>query len=797
MRIAPPVSLSARPNQETPRWELVLRYIAATAATLIAIAGAQLVISNMFAGALTAVTVLGVPVSLYLRVNDMRLGSFRIPKAVWNGVTVTAAVAASLYFILWSLKDLVGAALAGASVGQAFWLRFSAGDTVGLLMQVFLVFAACRSFALISDKDTTLSTVPSFSVLLLLIPIHKGVEVVIYFLVWTVLATVLFALDHRGEGRLASSGYVPSPTPGQDVRLSARSLATILGISLISALGLSYFLSSRDPEERSKAETAVSDLASRLTQYALSLPDVSVNSGPERQIDFSSGPTLPSKSQLWRGQATTWGYDSFVLHPNYWRMFTLTTYDGSTWSQGPARIKRVQRTELARQALPPTRRYGPRTFRGPRRPINGFNVGRVTPELASQFGEQVTPVVVRMRAQVANLGYAPVLPQPRLFMLPDSEQNEVRVRDDGAIDLGVIQPGQTFFTVAFAPLSADYGLDPSYIKGRARQLGQIQPPQLFKVPPPVLSSMLRKDCLQLPSTLPKRVRDFAAQVLKGREKESAARKAERLALALQDGATYTLRPPSIPDGRDATDYFLFEGRKRGYCTYFAGALTVLCRTQGIPARVVSGFANAEWTRDSHEAIIREANAHAWTEVWVEGQGWKLVDATPPDDRGDNAPTWLENWGDMLGLTADNLVVWVQEHMEIVIVMGTVLAGGAFLLMRRRRLISMGMWRLNRGGQTDANRKIVVASYSRAALQLTRRFRPRAPWETADEWLEAALDSLKLADEAGIRRLNALYLASMYNPGQMADEAAAEAKELSKKLSWKKQPSPPKAVSATA
>jgi hypothetical protein len=67
----------------------------------------------------------------------------------------------------------------------------------------------------------------------------------------------------------------------------------------------------------------------------------------------------------------------------------------------------------------------------------------------------------------------------------------------------------------------------------------------------------------------------------------------RIANFVESNATYTLYPPKTPNGRDAVDHFLFNSR-RGYCTYFVGALTVLCRAAGIPARVVSGFANPEW-----------------------------------------------------------------------------------------------------------------------------------------------------------------------------------------------------------
>jgi transglutaminase-like putative cysteine protease len=129
----------------------------------------------------------------------------------------------------------------------------------------------------------------------------------------------------------------------------------------------------------------------------------------------------------------------------------------------------------------------------------------------------------------------------------------------------------------------------------------------------------RRAYLQLPDKMPQRVLDLARRLATPQAAEDGdLRRARRIANFVESNAGYTLYPPTTPEGRDAVDHFLFNSR-RGYCTYFAGALTVLCRAAGIPARVVSGFANPEWQSESGSftgtvGTIREANAHAWTEA---------------------------------------------------------------------------------------------------------------------------------------------------------------------------------------
>jgi len=87
---------------------------------------------------------------------------------------------------------------------------------------------------------------------------------------------------------------------------------------------------------------------------------------------------------------------------------------------------------------------------------------------------------------------------------------------------------------------------------------------------------------------------------------------------------YTLTPP--PLGAHAADDFLFQTRE-GFCEHYSSAFTVLMRAAGIPARVVTGYQGGELNPLGEYFIIRQSDAHAWTEVWLEDEGWVRVDPT--------------------------------------------------------------------------------------------------------------------------------------------------------------------------
>ena len=87
---------------------------------------------------------------------------------------------------------------------------------------------------------------------------------------------------------------------------------------------------------------------------------------------------------------------------------------------------------------------------------------------------------------------------------------------------------------------------------------------------------------------------------------------------------YTLEPP--PLGSHPVDRFLFETR-RGFCEHYASAFAVMMRAAGIPARIVVGYQGGELNPVGDYMIVRQADAHAWTEVWLPGSGWRRVDPT--------------------------------------------------------------------------------------------------------------------------------------------------------------------------
>ncbi|WP_428244281.1 transglutaminaseTgpA domain-containing protein [Gynuella sp.] len=93
----------------------------------------------------------------------------------------------------------------------------------------------------------------------------------------------------------------------------------------------------------------------------------------------------------------------------------------------------------------------------------------------------------------------------------------------------------------------------------------------------------------------------------------------------QEQFYYTLQPPLLGD-TDTIDRFLFESQA-GFCAHFASAYTFLMRAVGIPARMVAGYQGGEWNADAKYIAVRQYDAHAWVEVWLEDKGWVRMDPT--------------------------------------------------------------------------------------------------------------------------------------------------------------------------
>jgi transglutaminase-like putative cysteine protease len=87
---------------------------------------------------------------------------------------------------------------------------------------------------------------------------------------------------------------------------------------------------------------------------------------------------------------------------------------------------------------------------------------------------------------------------------------------------------------------------------------------------------------------------------------------------------YTLAPPRL--GENPVDAFLFNTR-RGFCEHYASSFVYLMRAAGVPARIVTGYQGGEINPNGNYLIVRQSDAHAWAEVWLENRGWVRVDPT--------------------------------------------------------------------------------------------------------------------------------------------------------------------------
>ncbi|MDL2274296.1 transglutaminase-like domain-containing protein, partial [Oscillospiraceae bacterium OttesenSCG-928-G22] len=114
-----------------------------------------------------------------------------------------------------------------------------------------------------------------------------------------------------------------------------------------------------------------------------------------------------------------------------------------------------------------------------------------------------------------------------------------------------------------------------------------------------------KQLLQLPPDLPESVRALALDLVDGIE--NPVDRAAAIQRYLKQNFTYTLTPPAVPQGRDFVDWFLES--KEGYCTYFAAAMTVLCRAADVPARYVEGFYVGTSPVGGGETVITYESAH--------------------------------------------------------------------------------------------------------------------------------------------------------------------------------------------
>jgi len=138
-----------------------------------------------------------------------------------------------------------------------------------------------------------------------------------------------------------------------------------------------------------------------------------------------------------------------------------------------------------------------------------------------------------------------------------------------------------------------------------------------------LTPIERREALDLPSSISPAVRELA-QSWTAQNSSPRAIVNSALQFFRTQGFTYSLSPGEFR--KDDLEQFLFH-RRVGFCGHYAASFATLMRLAGIPARVVVGYLGGEYNDLGHFFLVRQADAHAWCEVWLPGNGWTRVDPT--------------------------------------------------------------------------------------------------------------------------------------------------------------------------
>ncbi|HIF50677.1 MAG TPA: DUF3488 domain-containing protein [Thiotrichaceae bacterium] len=174
-------------------------------------------------------------------------------------------------------------------------------------------------------------------------------------------------------------------------------------------------------------------------------------------------------------------------------------------------------------------------------------------------------------------------------------------------------PANTFFT-------NDYQLK-THEPIRKRQAYTLSSYSSFHINKDDYSNLERG--LTLPELSHPKTRELASK-LRGQFKKPTLIVQAALEWFKSEDFVYTLKPPLISG--DMIDGFLFNTHQ-GFCEHYAAAFTVLMRAAGIPARIVTGYQGGEVNPLGNYLIVRQYDAHAWAEVWLEEQGWVRIDPT--------------------------------------------------------------------------------------------------------------------------------------------------------------------------
>ncbi|HEY2492736.1 MAG TPA: transglutaminase domain-containing protein [Paenibacillus sp.] len=259
--------------------------------------------------------------------------------------------------------------------------------------------------------------------------------------------------------------------------------------------------------------------------------------------------------------------------------------------------------------------------------------------------------------------------------------------------------------------------------------------------------------LQLPDALPSRIKTLSDRITS--ETDNRYDAALAIQTYLKQQYKYTMNTKIPPVNADFVEDFLFVTRQ-GYCNHFATAMTIMLRSQGIPARYVKGYTQGTLKEGSTSTyVVDEINAHAWVEVYFPERGWTPFDPTPGFNIATSNTeisetvnpkntiqevTWKYFSGTMnvIKQSMDKVTRYVAQNGRLFILqcIGAVIfvSGSVFLMWRGRRYLFI--WRLQRlsRGFNPPKGQVLKVAY-RVWDQIGRRYGYMPKGITAQEYIQ--------------------------------------------------------------
>lgn len=245
---------------------------------------------------------------------------------------------------------------------------------------------------------------------------------------------------------------------------------------------------------------------------------------------------------------------------------------------------------------------------------------------------------------------------------------------------------------------------------------------------------------------------------------------------LWDNFEYSLKIDNVENKDPMTNFLALE--KRGHCEFFATAGALLCRAQNIPARVAYGWSGGKWYAGPGYFMFRAREAHAWTEIYLEGVGWVVFDTTPPSGRAriDIATADEESPLDQESGQADIIppilgFVGGQLWLFLALAAGLALFPLAFFILKfRRKPVGMP------GGASEGLLPDPPGYLSRFRIACANRGRPMEPGRTLRQQLATLAEDENQAPPFGDDLLEYHYAITYGNakPNKLRESALTRA-----------------------